>query len=268
MSQLALYQHYKQQEEQLFILEDSPYPNELEDLKQTRINELIQAFISAQDVRESSKNTYRRTLKQYFSWIDRKGYDLSLVLRHQVIEYKTDLLNSGLSALTVGSYISSVRRFYEWCESVKIYFNVAKGVKSPKRQNKFRRQGLTPEQSQKLLSYFQDKSVRDFAIINLLLRTGVRTIELIRADVSDITLRSGQRVLNVKGKGKDEKDDFVCLTEKTYQAIRQYLQSRGKVKTSDPQFISESNNSKGQRLSTKTISFTAKEGLRSRKSRT
>lgn len=73
---------------------------------------------------------------------------------------------------------------------------------------------------------------------------------------------SGQRVLKVKGKGKDDKDAFVCLTDKTYQVIRQYLQLRGKVKTGDPLFISDSNNSRGQRLTTKTISSTAKEGLR------
>jgi hypothetical protein len=83
----------------------------------TRIIELIQAYISAQDVRQSSKNTCQRNFKQYFSWIKRKGYDLSQVARQQIPEYKTDLLNSGLSALTVGSYISPGRRFYELCES-------------------------------------------------------------------------------------------------------------------------------------------------------
>jgi len=145
MNQLSINQLDKHQEEQLLILEDSPYPSDLEITKFMKFIELIQIFISAQDVRESSKNTYRRTLKQYFTWIDHKGYDLSLVARPQIIEYNTDLLNSGMSALTVGSYISSIRRFYEWCESEKIYPNVAKGVKSPKRQNKFRRHGLTPE---------------------------------------------------------------------------------------------------------------------------
>lgn len=37
---------------------------------------------------------------------------------------------------------------------------------------------------------------------------------------------------------------------------------RGKVRIGDPLFISDSNNSRGQRLTTKTISFTVKEGLR------
>jgi hypothetical protein len=36
-------------------------------------------------------------------------------------------------------------------------------------------------------------------------------------------------VLLVHGKGRDEKDNFVLLTEKTYQPIAEYLATRGKV---------------------------------------
>jgi integrase/recombinase XerC/integrase/recombinase XerD len=133
MNHLSVNQLDEHLEEQLLILEDLPCPDYPQYSKLVQINELIWAFISAQDVRQSSKNTYQRTLKQYFAWINRKKYDLSQVARPQILEYKTDLLSSGMSALTVGSYISSVQRFYEWCESVKIYFNVAKDVKSPKR---------------------------------------------------------------------------------------------------------------------------------------
>lgn len=135
-------------------------------------------------------------------------------------------------------------------------------MKSPKRQNKFRRHGLTPEQSQRLLSYFSERSPRDYAIISLLLRTGIRTIELCRADISDLTFQSGQRILKIKGKGHDDKDSFVCITDKTFQAIDAYLRTRGRIKLGDPLFTSDSNNSMGKRLTTKTISSTAKEGLR------
>jgi site-specific recombinase XerD len=68
-----------------------------------QMSDFIQAFISAQDVKQSSRNTYHRTLRQYFVWIDHKGYDLTQVARPQIIEYKTGPLNSGLSALTAGS---------------------------------------------------------------------------------------------------------------------------------------------------------------------
>ena len=227
-----------------------------------RIEELVDRFIASQDVKESSKLLYRRTLKQYFNWVEDKGYLLSEIARPQLLEYKEELLNSNKSSLTVGSYITSVRRFYEWTEANKYYPNVAKGIKTPKRKQQFKKQPLLPAQATALLSYYQDKALRDYAIVNLLLRTGLRTIEITRANIGDITFKGSQRVLLVHGKGRDEKDNFVLLTDKTYQPIAEYLNSRGKVNSSEPLFTSTSNNSKGERLSTRSISYIAKEGLK------
>jgi len=227
-----------------------------------RIEELVDRFIEAQDVKQSSKLLYRRTLKQYFNWVESKSYLLSEIARPQLLEYKEELLSSGMSSLTVGSYITSVRRFYEWTEANKYYPNVAKGIKTPKRKQQFKKQPLLPDQATALLSYYQDKALRDYAIVNLLLRTGLRTIEVIRANVEDITFKGSQRVLLVQGKGRDERDNFVLLTDKAYQPIADYLATRGKVNSSEPLFTSTSNNSKGERLTTRTISYIAKEGLK------
>ncbi len=226
-----------------------------------RIEELVDSFIASQDVKESSKLLYRRTLKQYFNWVEDKGYLLSEIARPQLLEYKQDLLSSDKSSLTVGSYITSVRRFYEWTEANKYYPNVAKGIKTPKRKQQFKKQPLLPAQATALLNYYQDKALRDYAIVNLLLRTGLRTIEIIRANVEDITFKGSQRVLLVHGKGRDERDNFVILTEKTYQPIAEYLATRTAT-GSEPLFTSTSNNSKGERLSTRSISYIAKEGLK------
>lgn len=227
-----------------------------------KIDELVDTFINSQDVKESSKSTYRRTLKQYFSWIYKNGYSLNEITRQHVLEYKNELLNKGKSSLTVGSYITVVRKFYEWTESNKIYPNVAKGVKSPTRIQAFRKRPLSVEQINRLLDYFSNKDIRDYAIVNLLLRTGLRTIEVVRANVEDITFKGSQRVLLIQGKGRVDKDDFVILTDKTFEPIRRYLDTRGKVSGSEPLFVSNSNNSKGNRLTTRTISYIVKEGLK------
>jgi integrase/recombinase XerD len=228
----------------------------------SNIKSFIDQFIEAQDVKETSKKLYRRTLQQFLNWIEDKSYLLSEIARNHVLEYKQDLLSAGMSSLTVGSYITSVRRFYEWAEANKYYPNVAKGIKTPKRKQQFKKQALLPSQATALLDYFEDKTPRDYAIINLLLRAGLRTIEVIRANVEDITFKGSQRVLLVHGKGRDERDNFVILTDKTYKPIAEYLALRGKVSPTEPLFISTSNNSKGDRLSTRTISFIAKEGLK------
>ena len=229
-------------------------------IAQPNIDSLIDSFISDQDVKQSSKDLYRRTFKQYINWTREQGLQLSEIARPQILQYKENLLASGMSSLTIGSYITAVRRFYEWAEANKYYPNVAKGIKTPHRKQQFKKQPLTPDQAKDLLSYYQD--LRDFAIVNLLIRTGLRTIEAVRADIEDITYKGSQRVLLIQGKGRDEKDNFVILTEKAYRPIADYLASRGPVSASDPLFTSTSNNSKGQRLTTRTISQKAKEGLR------
>jgi integrase/recombinase XerC/integrase/recombinase XerD len=231
------------------------------------IEELVESFISSLDVKQNSKALYRRTLKQYFCWIAKKGYLLSEIARPQIVEYREELLALGFSTLTVGSYITSLKKFYEWAEANKYYPNVAKGVKLPKRKQEFRKLPLYPDQAAGLLNYYQDKALRDFAIVNLLLRGGLRCIEVIRANVGDITYKktdSGApvRVLLVHGKGRDEKDQFIVLTDKAYKPIEEYLATRGKIRPIEPLFTSESNNSANRRLTTRTVSLIAKEGLK------
>jgi integrase/recombinase XerC/integrase/recombinase XerD len=224
----------------------------------------VASFISSQDVKESSRSLYSRTLCQYFGWLEETGR-LSRFLtltRQDVLEYKDSLLASGLSALTVSSYIVAVRKFYEWAEAEKKYPNIAKGIKTPRRKQAFKKQHLTDTKSQELLQHFQDLSLRDYAIVNLMLRTGLRTIEIARADVGDITFKGERRVLLVWGKGHTEKDDFVVLTEKAYEPIRNYLVTRKGAKAGEPLFTSTSHQNRGERLTTRTISSICKEGLK------
>jgi integrase/recombinase XerD len=230
--------------------------------REPRIDELLERFFNEQDVKESSKKLYKRTLGRYFYWINQKGYDLKDVKRPEIIEYKKELLENHLSPLTVGSYVSAVRRFYEWAEAHKLYPNVAKGVKTPRRTQQIRKHPLQLDQAKSVLSALEQKSKRDFALINLLLRAGLRTIEASRADVEDITQMNGKRVLMVHGKGKDSKDDFIILTNKAYEPIKAYLETRPKAKAKEPLFISTSNNNKGQRLETRSVSFIAKEAFK------
>lgn len=224
--------------------------------------QVVGMFIASQDVKDSSRSLYTRTLSQFFLWIEKTGKILNSLTREDILEYKDHLLSSGLSALTISSYLVVVRKFYEWTESLLIYPNIAKGIKTPRRKQAFKKQHLSENKIGDLLEYYREKSLRDFAIVNLLLRTGLRTIEVIRADVGDITFKGDKRVLLVWGKGHTEKDSFVVLTDKAYLPIREYLDSRKGVKSGDPLFVSNSRRNGGERLTTRTISGICKEGLR------
>jgi integrase/recombinase XerC/integrase/recombinase XerD len=223
---------------------------------------LIATFVSSQDVKESSRNLYNRTLSQFFKWALGTGKNFATMTRVDILEYKDHLQTDGLSALTIGSYIVSVRKFYEWAEANKLYPNIAKGVKTPRRVQAFKKQHLTDSKSSELLAHFESLSLRDYAIVNLILRTGLRTIEVVRADVGDITFKGDRRVLKVWGKGHTEKDDFVVLSDKAYQPIANYLATRKGAKAGEPLFVSNSRQNKGERLTTRTISGLCKDGLK------
>jgi len=227
-----------------------------------KVENLIGAFIADQDVKQSSKRLYKRTLKQYFNYVEKTSLQLDNITRANILNYKDSLLDSGMSSLTVGSYLTVVRKFYEWTEANKIYPNVAKGIKTPTRKQQFKKQPLQPLQARELLKHLKTTNKRDLAIVNLLLRTGLRTIEVARANIEDITFKGNQRVLLVHGKGRDEKDAFVVLTDKAYKPIESYLEERGRTNIKEPLFTSTSNNSNGERLSTRTISYIAKEALK------
>lgn len=224
---------------------------------------LVATFIASQDVRESSRKLYTRTLSQFFGWIEREHKVLSTLTRQDVLEYKDSLQEESLSSLTISSYITAVRKFYEWAEAEKLYPNIAKGIKTPRRVQAFKKQHLTDAKSSELLAHFQSLSLRDYAIVNLILRTGLRTIEVVRADIEDITFKGERRVLKVWGKGHGEKDDFVVLSDKAYIPIKNYLAAARKgAKSGEPLFTSTSHQNNGSRLTTRTISAICKDGLK------
>lgn len=223
---------------------------------------VLEQFFASQDVKPSSRALYQRTFRAYEKWLKANNFTLLQVSPATIVQYKEYLLVRGLSALTVGAYLSVVRKFYQWISQEGHGTNVAKGLRSPKRRQQFRKYPLSSDQANKLLQYIANKSIRDFALVNLLIRTGIRTIEAARANIGDITFKGDKRVLLVQGKGRDEKDNFVVLTSKTFAPLAAYLSTRQPQIAGEPLFISESPNAHHQRLTTRSMSSIVKQALR------
>lgn len=234
--------------------------------QQAEIQNVIAVFAQQQDVKPTSRELYRRAVSQFFEWVTASGRQVPGLTIADVIAYKDYLLSCGKSTLTVGGYINAIRRFYGWAEANKLYPNIAKGVHAPKRKQEFMKQPLSVGKVGELLRYEAEQSPRDYAIINLMARTGLRCVEVTRANVGDITYigADNTRVLLVQGKGRDSKDNFVVLTDSAYYPIRAYLDTRKGATDNSPLFLSESNHTaNGGRLTTRTVSAIAKKGLRS-----
>ena len=103
--------------------------------------------------------------------------------------------------------------------------------------------------------------------MNLLIRVGLRSVEVTRGRLGDLRNRGDQTILLVQGKGRVEKDALVVLTDATLGPIYDYLaarrcEGREVVGEDSPLFASLSNKTYGKPLSTRSIRQIAKEALR------
>ena len=219
----------------------------------------MDAYLAEKDVRPSSRRTYRKALVQFFGWMTSTGRTLDTLTAEDVIAFREDFLAAGKSSLTASLYVVSVRGFFEWAEARKLYPNIARSVKSTHDKG-IVKMHLTEKQASDLLTYEQQRSPRDYAMVNLMLRTGLRTVEVNAINIEDIRYLNGTRVLWVKGKGHDDKKDFVVLTDAAYGPVKAYIDACGRV--SGPLFICEGSNSQGRRLSTRSVQMVCKQGLR------
>lgn len=224
--------------------------------------ELLERFLAALDVKPKTKETYRKALNQFFNWRDSSGSDGST--RAEILAYKNFLMDN-YAAATVSAYLTAVRSFYRWLEAEKVFPNIAAGIKGAKSAKGYRKDTLTKSQAKAILEGI-DRSTnsgrRDYALVNLLLRTGLRTIEAERANMEDIRQEAGQALLYIQGKGRDSKDDFIILTPATLDPIREYIAATGGRKPQQPIFTSESHRNPGKRLTTRSISRIVKNTLR------
>ncbi len=238
------------------------------------LEDLAQAFLKDQDVKEGSRATYERSLKQYLLWLEQTGRAsrMATLQRDDILAYKQSLLEAGKSSYTISGYVSVVRKLYQWLEAKKLYPDISRGVKGAKKPRGYRKDVLSPEQIRKALQMVDRSSVsglRDYALLQLLVRTGLRTIEVSRAKVGDLRqepgLQAGEAVLWIQGKGRDEADEFVLLTRETLQPLQDYLQARGQafLRAEAPLFCSESDRNYAEPLTTRSISRIVKEALRS-----
>ena len=105
------------------------------------------------------------------------------------------------------------------------------------------------------------KGLRDYAMLSVMVTTGLREISIVRADIGDIRAAGDAVALYYQGKGHEEKADYVKLAEPVEEAVRAYLKARGETDPQAPLFSSIANRNSGERMTTRSVSRVAKERL-------
>jgi integrase/recombinase XerC/integrase/recombinase XerD len=219
------------------------------------LSKLIESFIQSLDVNPASIRTYREGLKNFANWRNGKPPDAA-VTQSEIKLYK-EWLRQCRAANTVATYLVALRRFFQYCVAERIYpENPVEHVKGIRRPQGHLRHDISREGLRALFSSVNRTTLmgkRDFAIMNLMARNGLRVIEVVRANAGDLENRRGRQILRIWGKGRDERDEFVVLTEPTVQALEDWLAMRNGVTPSDPLFVGVRARNKGRRLTTRQV---------------
>lgn len=229
--------------------------------RQTVSADLFQRWITYIDASPKTVSTYTRAIKRFFLYLQEAG--ISQPTRETVVQYR-EYLKQDHKPTTVQSYLTAVKLFFQWTDQECLYPDIANHVKGAKLDAGHKRDYLTSKQAARLLEGVDRsslKGLRDYAILSLMVTTGLRTVSVIRADIQDIRTVGDDVALFYQGKGHEEKATFVKLAPPVEEAIRAYLKSRGPADKTAPLFASIAHRNNGQRMTTRSISRLAKEHL-------
>ncbi len=224
--------------------------------------DLINRFIEFADVKAKSKDTYLKCIKQFFIYLDEQG--INNPAREDVINWREALLQDH-KATTVQTYITAIKIFFRWCSDMGLYANISDHVKGAKIDKGHKKDYLTASQAHEVITEIDtssEKGARDYALLVLMITTGLRTIEIERANIEDLRTSAGASVLYIQGKGRDEKSEYVKLAPEVEKAIRVYLSFRGKLDPVSPLFATTGNRNKDGRMGTRSIRGIVKAHLR------
>lgn len=139
------------------------------------------------------------------------------ILRNYLANYKS---NSNAGMVTIDNIRKTLSSFFAWLENEDYI------VKSPVRRihkvktTKKVKETFTDENLEKLRDTCLN--VRDLAILELLISTGMRVGELTRLNIADMNFQ--ERSCIVLGKGNSEREVYFSAKSKMY--IKKYLETR------------------------------------------
>jgi len=202
------------------------------------------------DVAEATRAEYQFRIHAFLEFLQGR------VLSHDTfLDYKRYLAaRNDLSASTKNKYLFTAKIFLkELYRRGVLPADITAGIKGFNQGRRHKRDGLSDDEVARLTARLRElpatpQAARLKALFCLLALQGLRQVEIIRLDVTDLDLNRG--VAFVQGKGSDDTEP-VSLHPETVKALRDYLKL-GHL-ADGPLFVSLSNHHRGERLTTRAI---------------
>ncbi|MGD9639588.1 MAG: tyrosine-type recombinase/integrase [Alphaproteobacteria bacterium] len=201
------------------------------------LDPLIKLYLSEKDITKKSYELYITILKQYACYL--KDNNIRYANKADVTNYINFKKNQGYSNNWLYLQVSTVKAFYKYLSLnqkrlnlPEVYaYDIIETVKNFVKKPRSSTPVLTASQAKQLLINTRDNRkyiwhYRDYAIIYLMLTTGLRSVEVRRAKKKDLKAINNQHILYIQGKGKSSTDMFVKVSKGLMEAIDAYLSLR------------------------------------------
>jgi integrase/recombinase XerC len=216
----------------------------------------LQLFLRALQGQNFSPKTVRAygdDLTQFLAWVEKNRVDWdspSRFSRGDIEGFMQYLAAQRRSGVTRVRKLAAIRKFFTFLEENSILAaNPAHTVKGAKREEK--EPNILYKEQYKALLYEASENIRDYAIIQTFLQTGIRLSELANLRVDDVDFE--HRLLTVR-QGKGKKDRQIPLVDDVVKALRNYLRYRNtQVILDDDIFFLAKN---GTSLNVSTVKYT------------
>lgn len=174
---------------------------------------------------ERTRVAYGRDLRAFAGWLAEHHVDLLAARRAHVDAYARTLEARGAAPSTVARALSSLSSFYGYLLEEEVTTrSPCTHVVRPKVGDDSQTTGLDRDEVRALLARARMDSPRACALFSLLAGNGLRVGEALAADVTDLDVERGHRVLRIVRKGG--KRATAPLPATTADAIDTYLDGR------------------------------------------
>jgi len=226
--------------------------------------ELVESFALSFEPAYNTKISYVGTLRRYANYLEKNHIEKPI--ESDLAKYKDYLQRKGVQGASIQKYVIIFRKFYRWCERHDYYPDISTDLVGAKVDQQFVRQPFSIDEVRMILSRAKRRAkksiinLRTYAIVNLIVKTGLRTIEVSRANVDDITVLNGTNYLYIQGKGKESKNDRVKLPDSVLKVINEYLEKRNS--DSKALFVNHGKRNANERIQAKEVSQDIKDLFR------
>ncbi|MBS1875402.1 MAG: tyrosine-type recombinase/integrase [Acidobacteria bacterium] len=212
----------------------APLPAEME----AAFAEFLRVDVASGDASPDTTEHYLNEVEYWVAWCAEQGFDPAKITTAHIKRYRQALIEANYNPVTTGWKLMVVRRFYEAARSAGLrQDNPAAGVKGPRVRHAAEDfKYLSEEQLAALLAAIPDpdavtgwdklRRMRNQLMVGMMALQALRTIEVQRANVEDLTDKGEHLVMLVRGKTKDR---IAYMRPDVAARVREYLALRGPV---------------------------------------